>query len=586
MLSINDIKQLSAQGRHAEAMAAATKLVKQNPNATSALSIFAFVHLGGGQYDKALKVYKRLIGVNPAVADYHFNMAICLVQKGALDQGEVSYLKVISLQPDNFAAYMNIGVLYRQKAAWSKSVDYLEKAIELAPQHAEAVHNLAITYEQQKKFDRALELYDQVLDIDPKHFRALGNKGAIYSELNTFAPAKEAFEASLAIAPDYVNSLNNLGLVHLYENDLDAARDIFKLAMAKHPRDGKGYFNLANLTNLTGDEIAAAVAVLNDILNDKGAMANREMAIFALAQFHERAKNTEAMRQAYHMANAAMARLRPYDNHKTEVYFKKIADFNAAMPMLAPATTDDKRRIFIIGMPRSGTTLLESILASHDDITAGDELTYFTAACDSRLDLSAQDVSADIAAAIRAEYEEKTAALFAGKSWLIDKLPHNFKWAEVISKVFPDARILHCHRDPMDNCWSIFRTNFEYTHNYSFSMKSIGQYYARYQQLMGIHERRIGEAMLAVNYDALVQHPETETSRIFNFLGLEARFDDAARNRGYFSRTASSAQVQAPISTASLQGWRKHEDFLKPMLAALQKQQQRLGLPLYDVTGG
>ena len=138
----------------------------------------------------------------------------------------------------------------------------------------------------------------------------------------------------------------------------------------------------------------------------------------------------------------------------------------------------------------------------------------------------------------------------------------------------------------MDNCWSIFRTNFEYTHNYSFSMKSIGQYYARYQQLMGIHERRIGEAMLAVNYDALVQHPETETSRIFNFLGLEARFDDAARNRGYFSRTASSAQVQAPISTASLQGWRKHEDFLRPMLAALQKQQQRLGLPAYDVTGG
>ena len=173
-------------------------------------------------------------------------------------------------------------------------------------------------------------------------------------------------------------------------------------------------------------------------------------------------------------------------------------------------------------MPRSGTTLLESILASHDDITAGDELTYFTAACDSRLDLSAQDVSADIAAAIRAEYEEKTAALFAGKSWLIDKLPHNFKWAEVISKVFPDARILHCHRDPMDNCWSIFRTNFEYTHNYSFSMKSIGQFYAHYQKLMSIYESRIGDAMLAVNYDALVQDPAAETARIFEFLGLEA----------------------------------------------------------------
>ena len=586
MLSINDIKQLSAQGRHAEAMAAATKLVKQNPNATSALSIFAFVHLGGGQYDKALKVYKRLIGVNPAVADYHFNMAICLVQKGALDQGEVSYLKVISLQPDNFAAHMNIGVLYRQKAAWSKSVDYLEKAIELAPHHAEAVHNLAITYEQQKKFDRALELYDQVLDIDPKHFRALGNKGAIYSELNTFAPAKEAFEASLAIAPDYVNSLNNLGLVHLYESDLNAASGMFKQAMEKHPRDGKGYFNLSNLTNLTGDDIAAAIERLEGILNDKGAMANREMALFALAQFHEKSKNTHEMRRAYHMANAAVARLRPYDNHKTEVNFKKIADFNAALPASDAAVTADKKRIFIIGMPRSGTTLLESILASHDDITAGDELTFFNAACETRLGLSAQDVSADIVAGIRAEYEEKTAALFAGKSWLIDKLPHNFKWAEAISKVFPDARILHCHRDPMDNCWSIFRTNFEYTHNYSFSMKSIGQYYARYQQLMGIHERRIGEAMLAVNYDALVQHPETETSRIFNFLGLEARFDDDARNRGYFSRTASSAQVQAPISTASLQGWRKHEDFLKPMLAALQKQQQRLGLPLYDVTGG
>ena len=114
-------------------------------------------------------------------------------------------------------------------------------------------------------------------------------------------------------------------------------------------------------------------------------------------------------------------------------------------------------------------------------------------------------------------------------------------------------------------------------------MKALGQYYAQYQELMRSYESHLGEAMLSLRYEDLVQHPKDESKRIFSYLGMDDfEFDESKRGGGYFSTTASSAQVQDKISTKSLQGWRRHETFLAPVLAALKKQQKRLGLPIYQ----
>ena len=135
----------------------------------------------------------------------------------------------------------------------------------------------------------------------------------------------------------------------------------------------------------------------------------------------------------------------------------------------------------------------------------------------------------------------------------------------------------------MDNCWSLFRANFEQGHDYCFNMKALGQYYAQYQHLMQTYETHLGGRMLSLSYDDLVRNPQQQAHRIFDYLGMgDFEFDESKRGDGYFSTTASAAQVQDQISTKSLQGWRRHEAFLKPVLAALKKQQSRLGLPVYQ----
>jgi tetratricopeptide (TPR) repeat protein len=585
MLDIPSIQRLSKQGQHQEAIAAASKLLKANRDSIPVKTCLGFVLINGGEFTKALKIYRDLLKSAPLNIDYLFGAAICHAQLRQFTDAEKAYQRLINLKPNEFKYKMNYGVLLREHGFFDQSEAMLRQAHDNNPRFAEILHNLGITLEQLERFDEALAIYDQALERDPKHYRALSNQGSVYTKLNQLEAAEGKFKACLAINPHYLNGLNNLGLVYLYQRQTDAAKAIFQDAIAKHPHDGKAYFNLSNLDDLTDDDLRAVIAQLEEQFNTQGLTHFLDKGLFALAQFYQKQKNTAKSEAYYLKGNRHVARQRPYDNHKTQQQFDLWRRFSTSQPKTSHDAANQKI-IFIIGMPRSGTTLLESILASCDAIAAGDELPYLNDQLDkamSRLDPKSPMMTADEIKAITQHYKDKTQWMHNDDQWLIDKLPHNFKWAPLIADIFPEAKILHCYRNPMDNCWSLYRVNFEQSHAYCFDRKALGQYYAHYQNLMKSYEDMMGDRMLSVSYDELVKNPDGESERIFDYIGLEGyKFDEAKRGRNYFSRTASSAQVQQPISTQSLGGWRRHEAFLEPVLIALQKQQQRLGLPVYE----
>lgn len=585
MLDIPSIHRLSKQGQHQQAITAASKLLKANRNNIAVMACLGFVLINGGEFTKALKIYRDLLKAAPLNIDYLFGAAICHAQLRQFTEAEAAYQSLIQMQPNEFKYKMNYGVLLREHRFFEQSETMLRQAQENNPQYAEIFHNLAITLEQLERYDDALAVYDQALERDPKHYRALSNQGSVYTKLNQLEAAEAKFKACLAINPHYLNGLNNLGLVYLYQRQTEAAKAMFQDAIAKHPQDGKAYFNLSNLDDLTEEDLTAAIANLEQRINAQGITQFLDKGLFALAQLYQKQKNAAKSEAYYLKGNRHVARQRPYDNHKTQKQFELWRQFSSAQP----SVTHDhagKKIIFIIGMPRSGTTLLESMLASCDAIAAGDELPYLNDQLDqalARLNPKSPIMAADEIKAIAQHYHQKTQWMHTEDQWLIDKLPHNFKWAPLIADLFPNAKILHCHRDPMDNCWSLYRVNFEQSHAYCFDMKALGQYYAHYQHHMKAYETLMGDRMLSVCYDDLVKNPGDEAQRIFDHIGLDGfRFDETKRGQNYFSRTASSAQVQQPISTQSLGGWRRHEAFLEPVLIALQKQQQRLGMPVYD----
>ena len=584
MLDIQSIKKLSEQKRHKEAVSQASKLLKSNPKHIPFLACYGFVLVNAGEFTKAQKIYLQLLKSAPNNIDFLFGSAICYAMLGQFKLAEKAYLSLIEMAPHDFKYKMNYGVLLREHGDFKTSANVLKKAHLDKPEYSEILHNLAITYEQDELYEDALSTYDSVLERDSKHFRALSNQGSVYTKINALDEAEDKFNKALAINPNYHHALNNLGLVYLYKKDEEAAKAQFLKTIGIHPQDGKGYFNLSNLDNLTTEELENVIARLETLLKDQPFIPDQEQFQFALVQFYGKLKDNEKMRKYLLLGNQSVARKRVYDHHKTQQKFNiwKQVCLNASPVNHA---FDDKKLIFIIGMPRSGTTLLESILASHPNITAGDELPYLNAKLDeiiTTLDPKKPEIKEDQLVSIAEYYAEKSARLHQDGQWLIDKLPHNFKWAPLIKKLFPQSKILHIHRDAMDNCWSLYRANFKVSHAYCFNMKSLGQYFALYQDLMQDYQADLGDDLLSIRYEDLVQDYNGQAKRIFSFLDFDGfDFDENARGEGYFSRTASSKQVQEPISTKSLKGWRRHSDFLKPVLASLQKQQSRLGLPQY-----
>jgi|GEM_PF-1357309 len=590
MSDIAKIRQLSMQGRHNEATAAAAKLLKNNPKVLAVLETHASVHLNARKFSIALNSFKSLLNVNSSKIEYLFGAALCFEKTGELDKATNTYLKLIDLEPENFMFRVNLGVIFRLQNKLDQSLFHLRKAVSLEPSQPEVLQNLAITLQHQENHEEALEVYGRVLKIDPNHYRAMCNMGAIKTTLKRLDEAREILEASLKIAPDYSKSLNNLGLVFVYQGHLDLAQEMYLKAIEAHPDEGKAYNSLISLAvnSKEHDEVLKGIFTsLEKRISQKEPINDLGSAMFSLGNFHEKHKNSTKAEKFFKQANEIVSRQRPYDNHRVQREFRRLQDISASLPDYSPKTNSGQGYIFIVGMPRSGTTLLESILASHPDIIAGDELPFLDMICSKSLLTPSQETSSIDAKTLQdisEFYDRKTQPFFENGNWLIDKLPNNYFWIAVIRKIYPEAKILHIHRDPMDNLWSLYRANFENGHNFSYSMKSLGQFYAHYQNLMAYFDVNFENSFLSVNYDELVLDASSISHQIFNYLNIhDYIFEESDRGKGYFSKTASLVQVQQPINARSVQGWRRHEKFLLPALYSLQKQQQRSNLPVYEI---
>jgi len=590
MSDISIIHKLSAQGKHNEATTAAARLLKNNPRTLAVLEAHASVHLNARKFSIALKSFKNLLNVNSSKSEYLFGTALCFEKTGELDKAIEIYLKLIRLDPENFIYRMNVGVLYRLRKKLDESLFQLRTAASLEPSQPEILHNLAITLQHQENFEEAIEVYGRVLKIDPNHYRAMCNMGAIYTTLKRLDEAREILETSLKIAPDYSKSLNNLGLVFVYQGHLDLAEQMFFKAIEAHPNEGKAYNSLISLAVDNKENVAQLTHIYNSLeekILRKEPIQDLGSAMFSLGNFHEKQKNTGKAEKFYKQANDIVSIQRPYNNHKVEREFDRLKRISEALPDYNPKGNMGQGYIFIVGMPRSGTTLLESILASHPDIIAGDELPFLNNICSETLLASTHDpsfIEANTLQRIEQYYDENTKPYFEAGNLLIDKLPNNFFWIAVIRRIYPKAKILHIYRDPMDNIWSLFRANFENGHNYCYSLKSLGQFYAHYQSVMAYFSANLGGSFLSVNYDQLVLDVSSVSHQIFNYMNIQNfEFEETNRGKGYFSKTASLVQVQQPINARSVQGWRRHEQFLQPALYSLQKQQQRNNLPTYEI---
>ena len=589
MTDIEKLKKLHSEGKIEKALKLSNQLLKKHPNTYSYLHAHASLHNNAGMINAALRSYLKLHTLNPNDISIVLAISTCF-SKISEYESSLKYFQIANkLRPNDHEIIMNIGVLYRLNGQVTESKTYLETGVKLAPKKAEAYHNLAITNELEEDFDTALSNYKKAVELDNRHYRALGNMGVVYSKLKNLKLAEEAFLSSLAINPKYDLALKNLGINYVFQKRLNEAKALLFKAIEYHPKHAMFYNNISQLTNMTKEELShIKFAIENALASKTNLLATDEM-YFALGKICHSLKEYKTAEASYLKANTLVSKKKPYDRSFVSNYFDYSKFLASHLDSSFESHVSGESFVFIIGMPRSGTTLLESLLSTHTKLIPGDELPYLNHICFTELFKNKRHTGLPTTKnleVISDYYHTKTASLFSKPNILIDKLPHNFRWIPIINTVFPRAKIVHISRDPIDNCWSLFRENFNNnSHEYSYQLKTLAEYYARYQELMLFFNNRGNYNIIDVTYEALVDQPINTIKNIFSKMSINPEdFIEQSRGNSYYSKTASSVQVQQPVSKASIQGWKKHSDFLQPLVLNLQKHQESLGLPIYDNT--
>ena len=438
-----------------------------------------------------------------------------------------------------------------------------------------------------KRMQEAAEAFGEAVAVDPRNFRAWSNLGSSRYELGQPEAAAEAYQRALDINGDSVPVLSNLAMLKGQMGEFEAALALYRQILQLTPREAEIYYEIARLKTFTAAD--PDIAVMEDLLQEDGIDDQAAMFLgFALATAYEGVGDYDSAFDHMVRSNCLKRARLSFDVARYEDLVERLmATFDKELLNGHAGQGDPSERpIFIVGMPRSGTTLIEQILASHSSVHGAGEM---EAVRDVVMGLAGAGVGlAGMAPATR-PFPEGVADLEAkhfrrlGEDYgrvldrvapaaarVTDKMPRNFFFVGLINLALPNARLVHSTRSAVDTCLSCYAHHFPKGQEFTYDLADLGRYYRLYDRLMRHWREVLTERILDFAYEQVVADPETETRRLLEYCGLE--WEDSCLS---FHRTnrlvtsASTVQVRQPIYKSSVRKWKHYEHNLGPLLDAL-----------------
>ena len=500
------------------------------------------------------------------------------LQAGRLQEAEAIFQSILRDQAQHPDALHLSGLLKHRAGEHETAVALIEDAIKMNPTAPAFHNNCGEVYRALDNHDSAIACYEQALALNPNYAEAHYNLGNVLQTLERQEEARVHYEQALSLNPDFAEAHYNLGISL---QDLGRQEDAiarYEQTLALKPNHAEARRSLT-LINPSQQQIPALEKLLADpSVSVEGAIHCH----FALGDLFDRANASTEAFEHFRAANALKRKTITYDpNHHSAFVDRLIKTYTE--DFFAGALgggSDSELPVFIVGMPRSGTTLVEQIVSSHPQVYGAGEL-----AC-------LRDIEEAIAREIEttgsypeeiASFKESVAARFSeeyldelrGHSQatfrITDKMPSNFMRVGLIKTLFPNARIVHCERNALDTCSSIFINYLVKGHDYSFELKELGQYYLDYERLMVHWSSVLPNQIFAVRYEDLVANQEPTSRRLVQHLGLEWKetcLDFHENKRAV--KTASNLQVRQPIYKNSVDRWRRYEKQLAPLVKMLE----------------
>lgn len=491
------------------------------------------------------------------------------------------YREVLQSNPRNVDALRMLGVLAFGEGNIDEAERLLRRAVAVAPDFVNAIIDLGMALKEQSRIEESIECFRQAAKLEPRNVKAHFQLGQILAPAALSNEAIESYQRVLALRPKHGGALLGLGHVLKTMGRQEEAVESYRKCIAARPDSGEVYWSLANLKTykLSADDITEMQAqVAKGDLSDE----SHVNFLFALAKAHEDRGDYDQAWDYYVAGNAKRRSLEHYDPVSFEVRNDAVID--VFTPDFLQQNTGlgnpDPAPIFILGLPRSGSTLLEQILASHSMVEGTAELPYIKrvehSLSKNRVDginypRAVRELGEPHFKSLGQDYLDAAALhRVVGTPRFIDKMPNNFPAVGLIHLILPNAKIIDARRYPLDSCLSNFRQLFGQGQPFTYDLTDIGEYFLEYQRMMDHWHAVLPGRVLTVQYEDVVTDFENQVHRLLEY--CELPWEDACLRYHETDRpvrTASSEQVRQPVYTKSVHFWRRHEKNLGELIDVL-----------------
>ncbi|MDH5572144.1 MAG: sulfotransferase [Gammaproteobacteria bacterium] len=578
-LLLHEALQHYQEGNLNKAEDLCARVLDKDPDNTDACHLSGIIANQTGRNALAIRLLQKVIQNSPNFAEAYYNLANALRDSNQFYEAINNYKKAVSLKPDYAEAFNNIGLTYQQIMQPEIAIPFHKQALSINPNQIVAYLNLAHALNETGNQYEAIRTYQQALAIDPTYADVYYNLANIHSDTGNIDEAISCYKNAIKHKPDLIAAYNNMG--HLLKDfgHLNEAIHAYKQAICFDPQSTESFRALSRIKIFS--TVDDDIKTMEKLYSSAALPARKKIHLaFALGKAFEDLKEYDKAFNYFLEGNYLNRLSYAYSITNEQKFFERVKQVFSADFFSSHKDTGnpDTTPIFIVGMPRSGSTLVEQILASHPNVHGAGEQHYLISAIDDICSsISTKEFPRNIArldpdqfSRMGSLYLYKTPQLSNTAKYITDKLPENFFRIGLIKAILPNARIIHCVRDPMDTCCSIFKNYFNDMNGYAYDLEETGHYYNLYRDLMNYWHSLLPDFIYDIHYEDLVTDQKVQSQKLLEFCNLE--WDEnclAFYNTQRRVSTASAVQVRKPVYADSIQSWKHyqpHLDILKKIL--------------------
>ena len=526
-----------------------------------------------GFQKQAIEAFRRAVHLQPNSEEYRLNLGNTLGDVGELSEAEKQLRMVCQDNPNSGLAHAALGRILCGTERTQEAAALLKRACELEPNEAKFHLNYGAALAMLGYVNEPLDQFKRAICLKPDYWSAWVDLGNHLGELGRAEEATRCFEVVLERQPDHPNASAGLAARYLRKGDYEKAHSILTPFVTGNQIPSVNVAVSYATACLKLKRPADSLQVLSRLLGKHRPKQEQSFLLHAAGRAYDQLERYSDAFRAYQQSNLLRCLEYSAEDQERDVS-ETVHDFSReGLAELKVRGSESDAPIFIVGMPRSGTSLVEQILCSHSEVHGAGELEFVRLAASLLAKQGDGSVYEGLARVPQASLEELAEThlsnlhtLSEGKHFVTDKMPANFLHLGVIQKLFPNAKIIHCRRSKLDTCVSCFRQNFNASFGYTTRLEWLNHFYGQYERLMEHWREHLSLPMYEVDYETLVADPERGIPDLLEFCGLEMQESCLSPHKNQrVVHTASHAQVREPINTRSVGYAQRYESFLDPL---------------------